>query len=228
MVRVLLTGFGPFPGVPDNPSGWLAETLGQSLQGEQHLTVHSAVLSTEWDRVVPDLSRLHRDLRPNLMVHFGVSPRSKILRLERGAHNRIDRRRDAKGHHPATSKVSESGHERLETNLPVSAVAASLRRQGHGARVSNSCGRYLCNLLYYRSLAWAHENGSEALFVHVPLTRAQGGLCDEGTLLRSSEAVLRLIFESVLGGPAVTADGPAATRSTEKQTRMAASCAART
>lgn len=198
-LRVLLTGFGPFPGVPDNPSGWIAETLGRSLPGgaNQDLRFQGAVLATAWETVSADVARLHRECRPHLMVHFGVDPCAKGVRLERAAHNRADAREDAHGARPACSLISTGGPERLETQLPVSHLAAQLRDQGHAARVSNSCGRYLCNALYYRSLAWAEEHGGTALFVHVPLTRAQGGLCEERTLLRASEATVTLAVQAM-------------------------------
>lgn len=199
MAGVLLTGFDPFPGVPYNPSGWLAETLARSLRdaARQDFALHGAVLPTVWETLATHISRLHREIQPHLMVHFGVSPRAKGLRLERAAHNRIDSRRDACGARPASSKISEDGRERLETRLPITTMTAQLRDQGHDARVSNSCGRYLCNALYYRSLAWADSHGGDALFVHVPLTRAQGGLCEEEALLRASEASVAFAIQAM-------------------------------
>ncbi|MGI9382179.1 MAG: peptidase C15 [Methyloligellaceae bacterium] len=198
-LRVLLTGFGPFPGVPDNPSGRLAETLSRSLRdsARQDFALHDAVLPTQWAALATQIPCLHRELHPHLMVHFGVSPRATGLRLERAAHNRIDSRPDACGARPASSKISKNGRERLETRLPVSDLAAQLRAQGHEVRVSNSCGRYLCNALYYRSLAWADKHGGDALFVHVPLTRSQGGLCEEEALLRASEAAVTLAVHAM-------------------------------
>ena len=45
--RVLVTGFGPFPGIAENPSAWLAETLAAEppmLDAE----LHTRVLPTAW------------------------------------------------------------------------------------------------------------------------------------------------------------------------------------
>ncbi len=131
------------------------------------------------------------------MVHFGVDPRTKGLRLARAAHNRADAREDVRGARPACSQISTRGPDRLETQLPVSSLAVQLRGQGHAARVSNSCGRYLCNALYYRSLALADKEGGAALFVHVPLTRAQGGLCEEEALLRAGEATVAFAVQAM-------------------------------
>jgi len=198
--RVLLTGFGPFPGVPENPSGWLAETL--AARNAAHdcerndCELYSRVLPTEWEAVATLTPRLHADLQPHVMIHFGVSARAKTLRIERSAHNHAGARVDACGALPGTPAISPDGAMRLDTGLPVTALATHLRAQGHAANASRSCGRYLCNFLYYRSLEWAKRLGREALFVHVPLTRAQGGDLDQDALLQAAQETLRFVLET--------------------------------
>jgi len=192
--RVLLTGFGPFPGVSENPSGWLAETLAGTQSHAWDL--HSAVLPTEWDAVAALAPRLHAELQPHVMIHFGVSARSTGLQIERVAHNDAEPRADARGAKPDCRTIAADGVARLETRLPVNALAAHLRAQGHAARASQSCGRYLCNFLYYQSLAWAHREGGDALFVHVPLTQSQGGALNQDALLHAGEDTLRFVLEA--------------------------------
>lgn len=223
--RVLLTGFGPFPGVPDNPSGWLAETLVRSLgaSARQDVTLSHAVLPTEWEAMATHVPRLHEALRPHLMIHFGVSCSATGLRLERAAHNRTEPRLDAGGSLPPCSEVSKQGQARLETSLPVKAMAAQLRAQGHEARVSNSCGRYLCNDLYYRSLRWADAAGFDVLFVHVPLIRAQGGLFEEEALLRAGQTTVHLALQAMhLRAPRLSSASEAQSGNSETQSGMSA------
>lgn len=193
--RVLLTGFGPFPGVPENPSGWLAETLA-ARNAANDCELYGRVLPTEWEAVATLTPRLHADLQPHVMIHFGVSARAKTLRIERSAHNHAGARVDACGALPGTPAISPDGAMRLDTGLPVTALATHLRAQGHAANASRSCGRYLCNFLYYRSLEWAKRLGREALFVHVPLTRAQGGDLDQDALLQAAQETLRFVLET--------------------------------
>jgi pyroglutamyl-peptidase len=196
--RVLLTGFGPFPGVPENPSGWLAETLaGQSAAFDCDL--HAEVLPTEWETVAALAPRLHADLQPDVMIHFGVDAKAKGLRIERSAHNRRAPRADACGALPGSHAILPDGAMRLDTALPVTMLSAYLRGSGHAANASRSCGRYLCNVLYYRSLHWAKAQGvqgqaSHALFVHVPLTRAQGGAVRQDALLQAGHETLRFVL----------------------------------
>jgi pyroglutamyl-peptidase len=205
--RVLLTGFGPFPGVAENPSGWLAEALA-ARKSAPDWDLHGHVLPTEWEAVAALAPDLHASLQPHVMIHFGVSPRAPALRIERSAHNQAARRHDARGRLPATPTVSPTGAARLDTGLPVAAIAAHLRAQSHAAGASGSCGRYLCNFLYYRSLEWAIAQAREALFVHVPLTHAQGGTVAADALLQAAQdtvdAVLRFVAaqqEARLTGP---------------------------
>lgn len=206
--RSLLTGFGPFPGVAENPSGWLAETL--AARTRRDWEVHATVLPTEWEAVAALTPRLHGELQPHVMIHFGVSLRATDLRIERSAHNRIARRADARGAKPASAHIAADGAARLDTGLPAATLASHLRAQGHEARVSYSCGRYLCNYLYYRSLDYAHARRRDALFVHVPLTRAQGGNLHEDALLHAAEHTLRYVLETAESTyPAARAVAPA-------------------
>ena len=107
MVRVLLTGFGPFPGASINPSAWLAETLPErvrNLDGDLYVRV----LPTEWAQVAHLASHLHETLQPRVTIHFGLSQSARGFRIERSAHNRANLRADASGALPS-SRVILSG-----------------------------------------------------------------------------------------------------------------------
>ena len=60
MARVLLTGFGPFPGAAINPSAWLAETLPGHVRGLD-CDLHAKVLPTEWAAIADLTPRLHEN-----------------------------------------------------------------------------------------------------------------------------------------------------------------------
>jgi pyroglutamyl-peptidase len=205
--RVLLTGFGPFPGVAENPSGWLAKTLAarKPVEGWEP---HGHVLPTEWDAVAALAPDLHASLQPHVLIHFGISPRARGLRIERSAHNEAALRHDASGRLPDTLAISPAGAARLDTSLPVTAIAAHLRAQGHAANASGSCGRYLCNFLYYRSLEWALAQGRDALFVHVPLTHAQGGPISADALLHATQETVDVVLHLVAARDAAQSAEP--------------------
>jgi pyroglutamyl-peptidase len=192
MVRVLLTGFGPFPGAPVNPSAWLAETLPSRLsEGEEE--VDARILPTEWEAVAALAEQLRETLQPHVTVHFGLSHRAKGFRIERSAHNRATLRADASGALPRSPVILPQGSGRLYTTFPATALAAHLSQRGISAAPSRSAGSYLCNFLYYLSLDWAarQNGGVSVLFVHMPPFAVHGGSLSEAELLDGAEAILR-------------------------------------
>jgi pyroglutamyl-peptidase len=193
--RALITGFGPFPGAPENPSAWLAEALCDTRPRGREL-LHAEVLPTEWEAVAALAPRLYASLQPHAMIHFGLCQRAVGFRIERSAYNRIAPRADARAALPATRLVLAEGVDRLDTRVPAARLAAHLSKQGLPAASSRSAGRYLCNFLYYHSLAWAsrQETPPVALFVHIPRTVAQGGALSDTALLHGAQEVLRFVL----------------------------------
>lgn len=192
--RVLVTGFGPFPGAPINPSAWLAGALVNAHAPD--CTLHAEVLPTEWEAVAALAPRLYASLQPDVMIHFGLCQRAVGFRIERSAFNRIAPRADARAVLPPARHVLAEGADRLDTRLPAARIAAHLSSRGLPAASSRSAGRYLCNFLYYHSLAWAarQETPPVALFVHIPRTVAQGGSFSDAALLRGAQEVLRFVL----------------------------------
>lgn len=192
--RVLVTGFGPFPGVAENPSAWLAETLAAEpprLDAE----FHARVVPTAW-QAAELMPQLYDSLQPHVMIHFGVSERANAFRIERSAHNRAALRADASQALPAGRVIHAEGPDRLDTELPAGRLAAHLRTSGLPAVTSRSAGSYLCNFLYYHSLDWARRQPEPrlALFVHVPPLSGQGGTFSAEDLLRGAHETVRFVL----------------------------------
>lgn len=183
---VLITGFGPFPKMPSNPSAHLAEHLGRRLQTRAGLAgqiaeAQTAILPTEWHTIAEALPPLLDAQKPDIALHFGVCRAAHAIRIERSAFNATSRMKDAAGNHAGARKIIPDGPPRLDTALPTAALARLLRTRGHPALPSLSPGRYLCNALYYLSLAHAARQmrAPLTLFVHIPPTTAQGGIYSE-------------------------------------------------
>lgn len=190
---ILLTGFGPFPGVAENASQWLVETLaGASPATHPGWELHAHVLPTEWAEVSTLGPRLLHRHRPRLILHLGLSRHARSFRIERSAHNRVEAKHDARGELPLAPTILEAGHDRLDTGLPAEGLTQHLRLQGFPAVTSGSAGGYLCNFLYYLSLDWAErqETPCDVCFVHVPPGPRQGGPLGEAELLRGAAATM--------------------------------------
>lgn len=157
-MNLLVTGFGPFPGVETNPSAAVAEALGAAFPG----AVAAHVLPTEW-RVCEDIPELARRARTVLM--FGVSARARCIRYERLAWPEACALPDAAGALPRGAPL----HSRRSA-LDVPGLVAAARRTGAEVALSSDPGRYICNAAYAAALGAKPRT----LFVHVPLPGPRG------------------------------------------------------
>ena len=175
-----LTGFGPFPGVQDNPSGHIVRALTGAQIGP--FTVATDILPVRFSGTRQRLAQGHKRLRPRLVVHLGVASRRRLISLERRARNSIGAsRRDQDGRRSGRARIDLTQESRvsLSTGLSLVPVTATLTQAGFGARVSHDAGDYLCNLSYWHGLELASRCPwpLDVLFVHVPAigTRCAGG-----------------------------------------------------
>ena len=181
---VLITGFGPFPGVPSNATMLLLPQLAQ-LAPRSFPDVRFAfeVLPTEWSAGPRRLQVLLAEAAPDLAVHLGVSSRARGFEIEQRARNSCAATPDASGALPTAAAVCEPGPEYLPTSLPVQHLVARLRRLGIAAFVSRDAGTYLCNAALYHSLASAKDAakaGRRVGFVHIPAALARPGGANRG------------------------------------------------
>ena len=170
-LRILITGFGPFPGAPCNPTQPLVARLTRLRRpalGEVELTGHIFhVTYSTVDRELPELVARHR---PHALLMFGLASRTPYLRIETRARNAV------------TTLWPDADHARVRKgSIAGSADAmmfgphtAKLLRAADGtgidARASRDAGSYLCNYLSWRAIeATRSDNGPRlAAFVHVP------------------------------------------------------------
>lgn len=171
-MTILITGFGPFPGAPFNPT----EPLVMELVRRQHPTgvrrvAHIFRVSYEAvDRELPEL--LARE-RPDALVMFGLAARTKHLRIETRARNALTRLLpDAGGHAPGTATILPEGPAALPLRVPAQRLLMAVRSTGVPAALSRDAGRYLCNYLSWRATEAACNGGPQvAAFIHVPIVR---------------------------------------------------------
>lgn len=72
VTRVLITGFGPFSGVPVNPSWRIASKLPTSLPNDIQLLVHPSYVPVAYHPVMDLLPSLHAQ-EPDISLHIGVA-----------------------------------------------------------------------------------------------------------------------------------------------------------
>ena len=175
---VLLTGFGPFPGVERNASGLLVRKLAAAAKRRFEVyRFETAILATDWDTGPAKLAAIQTSRSHLLALHFGVSRQARGFVIETVGRNERRDAEDAAGCRPQSSCISEDGPARLFTPLPATGIVARLTVGGLAATTSDDAGGYLCNAIFYQSLAHcsAQNGASRAGFIHIPADLGEPG-----------------------------------------------------
>lgn len=162
-MRVLLTGFGPFGSVVDNPTERLVRRFDGARVGER--TVTGLALPTSFSgafiAIEPHLAR------HDAVLMLGVAEQSARLRLETLARNHTAARIvDVDGAAPLGPIVD--GPSSLPATFDIASIEDAWTRAGVAFERSDSAGAYVCNHTFYRALATNHPRLG---FIHVPPDR---------------------------------------------------------
>lgn len=180
--QVLLTGFGPFPGVPVNATMHLVPLLAEAAPRVfPDVRFAAMLLATEWESAPARVLTALPEMRPDLIVHFGVSSRARGFEIETRARNICQISQDAAGQFPSGIEIDGGGRDYLAATLPARHVVGRLRQLGIPAFASRDAGTYLCNALLYRTLAaQAGASATRIGFVHIPASLARPGSPSRG------------------------------------------------
>jgi pyroglutamyl-peptidase len=195
-MRVLVTGFGPFPGAPSNPSALLVKALARkrrpALSGIE-LTTH--VFATSYAAVDRDLPKLLAE-KPDVVLLFGFAGRRRHLCIETRARNALTLLfPDADRRKPQQNVIAPGAPSSLRGNAPVMRLIDAARGR-FPVRLSRDAGRYLCNYVYWQTLQHAHRGRPLVQFVHIPPVRIRPRRQRKhrrpslAQLVRATEAVL--------------------------------------
>jgi pyroglutamyl-peptidase len=172
-MRTLLTGFGPFREIIDNPSSRIAAHFEQAGAPGHELTTR--VLPVSYDRAAAEVSELLRGGGFDAALLLGVASGPAVLRLERVA-RRPDgaRLRDVDGQVPVDSCPPRHALPFYATTVALELIASTLAAAGLTVRLSEDAGGYVCNHIYYAALHGITTSGlpTRCLFLHVPLDPA--------------------------------------------------------
>ena len=166
---LLLTGFGPFPGFPVNPSWEVARALdGTTLDGH---VVRAVRLDVAYGRAADQLRAAVRRSRPAIVVNLGVAA-GDAIRLETTARN-ADRAEapDVDGVVGGGRPVRATGPATLPSRLPLAALERDLEAAGFAVRRSDDAGGYLCNHVFYVAL---DEVAAERPVGFIPVPPTEG------------------------------------------------------
>ncbi len=168
-MRVLLIGFGPFPGAPFNPSAALVKALARRRRPAfAEIVCATHVFATAYAAVDHDLPRLFA-LKPDVILMFGLAGRRRQLCIETRARNAVSVLfPDASGYRPQRDVIAPGGETALPAAAPFAGLLGAIRGHRVPARLSRDAGRYLCNYAYWRALECARGGQPLVQFVHIP------------------------------------------------------------
>lgn len=187
-LRILVTGFGPFPGAPENPTGRLVRGLVREKR--PGVTVKAHVFATRYRTVDRALPRLLKSFKPDALIMFGLATRSRAIRVETLARNRISHHPDAGGFTRGPCAIDAASQHSIKVRAPAAALLRAVKRTGLPARLSRNAGDYLCNYILWHATRAAKEPQAPKLaaFIHVPPLSAR---ITAGKLLVAGEGVLQ-------------------------------------
>lgn len=165
---MLITGFGAFDGVDDNPSAHLARALDPN----------APVLPVEW-RAVRDFLK---DRRKEAILLLGVAPGRTEPTYELFAHNVAAERPDAAGHYYPLREIAPGAPKSLGATFLTPEELPRLKMA-----TSYTPGAYLCDYALY--LALLHSCAPRVGFVHV----APFAACPSEDQLASLRALIALL-----------------------------------
>lgn len=157
--KILVTGFGPFLDISENPAQRLALAVDECRVG--NFTIVGRALPVSYARSVELTLNLVDEISPAWVIGLGVARGSKQAKVESQASRFVDPTKcDNDG--VSLGDLKSAGPDVLPSNAPISELAQLL-----GADISHDAGKYVCNAWYYCVLNSAAE-WTRVSFIHVP------------------------------------------------------------
>jgi pyroglutamyl-peptidase len=204
-IRILITGFGPFPGAPYNPTQPLvARLLRLRRPAFSDVELSGHIIPVTYRAVDRELPQMLAKHRPKALLMFGLASRTPFVRIETRARNAVTTLwPDAD--HTRVRKGSIAGDADAMTFGPHTAkLLRAASGTGIDVRASRDAGSYLCNYLSWRAIEATCGDGGPRLaaFVHVPplardAARQRKGAAHRVTLEELVDAGEAMLLEMV-------------------------------
>jgi pyroglutamyl-peptidase len=193
-LRILITGFGPFPGAPHNPTMGLVKRLTQLRRPAfDDVEFESHIFHVTYATVDRELPKLIESFRPDALLMFGLADRTAFMRVETRARNAVSTTfPDADRNHARKASIVDGADAALFGPHTARLLRAA-RSTGIDARASRDAGSYLCNYLSWRSIEAVRKDKGPRLaaFIHIPLLA-------RGTASRRKDASHRITLEDLV------------------------------
>lgn len=168
-MRILITGFPPFPNQPVNPTQLLVESVQRGQLSSSDHDISAVLLPCEYVGVEKAFVDAVESLKPDLVLSFGVGRQTPLFRLETTGVNWDEARiPDNSGETRLGRPILEDGPPKLFHSWDLVQLGEHLAACGVYHQVSEDAGRYVCNHLNYYGLWQSQKSRSfDFLFTHV-------------------------------------------------------------
>lgn len=172
-MKILITGFEPFGSNNENSSWVVANKV--ATQNTFGIDIALELMPVSFRSVAKTLRTAVTRHNPDLLIMLGQAGSSDKIRLERIAINMMDAQKaDNDGYIPDEEPINHETPAALFTNTDIKQLYNAIVEQSIPVKISNSCGLYVCNRIYYEALMLCNEiNKMKAIFVHLPLYDGQ-------------------------------------------------------
>lgn len=193
--RILITGFEPFDGLDINPSAQLLDYLNQYTFDFELSTL---LLPVSFPRAFPLLKIKIENDKPDVVILTGLAKNRREITPEKIAINYVNARNaDNEGNRPVMQKIDENGIDGLFSTLPVDEMINFAKTHQLPVSFSFTAGTYVCNDLFYKTLAYTQGTNIKAGFIHLPATEEilpDGEHLKKQKLFETFAALLRNCF----------------------------------
>lgn len=190
--RILITGFGPFQDIAENPCTALINSLSTifkgSVKGHQIEFMH---LDTSYHKGLKAFKAKLESYAPDLTLCFGVHGGADGFRLERVARNQANiEKHDWRGYTPILPILEQQGTGQYLSTLPLKPMQDALIKNSIDASITEDAGSYLCNAAFYYLMRHIETTNPYAQggFIHIPDT-------DHETLLHGAQCIMEVALK---------------------------------
>ena len=193
-MSILLTGFGPFPGMPHNPSQFAVERFPDKLG---RMEIQRVVLPTIYDTAGATIETLLVETKPDICLCLGVAGDS-FLRLETVARNHGTLSAPDQSGAIRSGPIAPTGPDTYSCTLPFAAIHAALKQLGIAAELTEDAGGFVCNHIFYSARHAIERHGLPTAcgFLHVPPIRSVDSESEEiDGLVHTLQCIVGLLLE---------------------------------
>ena len=182
-LRILVTGFGPFPGAPYNPTPPLVARLTRLRRPAFHeVELSSHIFPVTYNAVDRELPQALTKHKPHALLMFGLAGRTNFVRIETRARNAVTMLWPDAAQTRARKGSIADGAGAQSFGPHTARLLRAAKASGLDARASRDAGSYLCNYLSWRAIEAVNADSGPRLaaFVHIPPLARGGALRRKG------------------------------------------------